>query len=434
MSSLVRKALFAWDSQTLSPLAQHLHQQGWHLVQQPLTGLKPQAWPSVGILELRTTEQKEKLEPFLGQLKRGHYLAITDNSAMRCKGMQHLVANGFRDYFTWPCNLTQLHNTLGHALGMSALCHTGVSAEQPLLLGQSAQMEQVRQRLSRFAQSDLPVLLQGESGTGKECAARMIHQASCRRREPFIAVNCAAIPDNLFVAELFGHEKGAYTGATQARRGRVHDAANGTLFLDEIGDMDASSQTTLLRFLESGHYSPLGSNREYHCHARIICASNRPLADDVERGRFRLDLYHRINVLCQSLPPLREHRDDIPELANALLSQLPGQHPLSEDAIKTLKGHDFPGNVRELRNCLWRAAALSNNGRLDPAHFGLTAPLSTPKSCCTLREFREQQEKLHLQHCLQSCCGDVQQAAQVLGISRSSLYRKLDKYQLAPRH
>ncbi|MCK5885020.1 MAG: sigma 54-interacting transcriptional regulator, partial [Alcanivorax sp.] len=128
---------------------------------------------------------------------------------MRCKGMQHLVANGFRDYFTWPCNLTQLHNTLGHALGMSALCHTGVSAEQPLLLGQSAQMEQVRQRLSRFAQSDLPVLLQGESGTGKECAARMIHQASCRRREPFIAVNCAAIPDNLFVAELFGHEKGA---------------------------------------------------------------------------------------------------------------------------------------------------------------------------------------------------------------------------------
>jgi len=434
MNALVREALFAWDSQTLSPLARHLYQHGWHLVRQPLTSLKPQSWPAVGILELRTSEQREKLEPFLGQLKRGHYLAITDNNAMRCKGMQHLVANGFRDYFTWPCNLTHLQNTLGHALGMSVLCHSGICTEQPLLLGQSPQMERVRQRISRFAQSDLPVLLQGESGTGKECAARMIHQASSRSQEPFIAVNCAAIPDSLFVAELFGHEKGAYTGAVQARRGRVHDAANGTLFLDEIGDMDAASQTTLLRFLESGHYSPLGSNREYHSLARIICASNRPLADDVRRGRFRLDLYHRINVLCQSLPPLREHRGDIPALASALLSQLPGQHQLNEDAITALKRHDFPGNVRELRNCLSRAAVLSNNGQLDPAHLGLAAPPPSPGSFCTLREFREQQEKLHLQHCLQSCCGDVQQAAKVLGISRSSLYRKLDKYQLPTGH
>lgn len=433
MNALARETLFAWDSESLSPLTRQLHQHGWHLVKQSMACLKPQHWPGVGVMELRTPEQRQKLEPLLPELKRGHYLAITDPGSMRCRHMQHLVANGFHDYFTWPCDPVQLTTTLGHALGMSALRFSRAHTEQTLLLGDSRQMAQARYRISRFAQSDLPVLLQGESGTGKECAARMIHQASYRQPAPFVAVNCASIPSTLFAAELFGYEKGAYTGASQTRQGRIHDAGTGTLFLDEIGDMDAASQATLLRFLESGHYSPLGSNREYHSRARILCASNRPLDKDVDDGRFRLDLFHRINVLSLSLPPLREHPEDIPALANAFLSQLPGQVRLSSDAQTALLNHPFTGNVRELRNCLWRAAVLSDKGLLTPAHLGLTNRRPSPQSYCTLREFRQQQEKQHLEHCLEHCQGDIQAAARILGISRSSLYRMLDKYQL-PAH
>ena len=432
MNALTRESLFARDSQTLSPLAQQLQQHGWHLVQQSVAHLQPHQWPAVGLVEVRTREQREKLESLLPELRRGHYLAITDPEAMRCRHLQKLVANGFYDYFTWPCDPAQLTTTLGHALGMSALRGTRTHTEQNLLLGDSRQMVQARHRINRFAQSDLPVLLQGESGTGKECAARMIHQLSCRHQAPFIAVNCAAIPDTLFAAELFGHEKGAYTGASQARQGRIHDAGNGTLFLDEIGDMNAASQATLLRFLESGRYSPLGGNREYRSRARIICASNRPLGKDVQEGRFRLDLFHRINVLSLPLPPLREHPEDIPILAQAFLSQLPGPASLASDAKLALQNHAFPGNVRELRNCLWRAAVLSDDGLLTAAHLGLASTTAATQPCCTLREFREQQEKQHLQHCLQHCQGDVQNAARILGISRSSLYRMLDKYQLAP--
>ncbi|MED5389312.1 MAG: sigma-54 dependent transcriptional regulator [Pseudomonadota bacterium] len=433
MNALARETLFARDSQTLTPLARQLQQHGWHLVLQSVTRLQPDQWPPVGLVEIRTHEQRKKLEPLLPVLRQGHYLAVTDTDSMRCRQMQQLVASGFHDYFTWPCDPARLTTALGHALGMSALRSDRPTREQPMLLGDAYPMVQARHRIHRFAQSDLPVLLQGESGTGKECAARMIHQSSPRHDAPFVAVNCAAIPDTLFAAELFGHEKGAFTGASQARRGRIHDAGHGSLFLDEIGDMDAASQATLLRFLESGSYTPLGGSRECHSRARIICASNRPLARDVEEGRFRLDLFHRINVLSLSLPPLRDHPDDVLTLSESFLSQLPGPLRLSNDARAALQHHPFPGNVRELRNCLWRAAALSDDGLLTAAHLGLTAPPTSPHLCSTLREFREQQEKQHLRHCLHHCQGDVQTAARLLGISRSSLYRMLDKYQL-PTH
>lgn len=248
------------------------------------------------------------------------------------------------------------------------------------IIGVSKVLQDVFKVVGRVARSDAPVLVTGESGTGKELVAKAIHEYSPRRQKEMLAINCGAIPDNLLESELFGHEKGSFTGAIARRAGRFEQADGGTLFLDEIGDMPASVQVKLLRVLQDGTFSRVGSNETQSTDARIVAATNKNLAEEVTAGRFREDLYYRLNVVEVKLPPLRERPEDIPLLAEFFLRRISRKNGmarvrLSAEATAVLQSHRWPGNVRELENTMARACALAGSNVLLPADIRLaTAP------------------------------------------------------------
>ena len=248
------------------------------------------------------------------------------------------------------------------------------------LIGDSPAMRAVREQISRIAQSDAPVAIVGESGSGKELAARDLHAHSRRSGQPFVAVNCGAIPEALMESEFFGHRRGAFTGAHEERDGFFHCAHGGTLFLDEVGELPPTMQVKLLRALQERSVRKLGGNRETPVNVRIVSATNRDLAEAVRRGEFRQDLYYRLQVIELRLPPLRERRDDLPLLCGAILSRLAGaSHPqLSAAALERLRAHDFPGNVRELENVLERAVALVSDAQIDADDLKLQSPPRPP--------------------------------------------------------
>src|SRR6202451_4027035 len=226
-----------------------------------------------------------------------------------------------------------------------------------IYFGPSEAMQAVRQRVERAAALNVPILLLGESGTGKEVLARFIHNQSPWRSGPFVKVNCPAIPGTLLESELFGFQKGAFTGATAAKPGRMEMAQGGSLFMDEIGELDSSLQAKLLHVLQDGHFTRIGDHEEKRMDARVICATNRNLAREIEGGGFRADLFYRINVISITLPSLRERREDIPYLVDYLRQQFNKRFqreaaPLSKETLHLLKGRDWPGNVRELENCM----------------------------------------------------------------------------------
>ena len=234
-----------------------------------------------------------------------------------------------------------------------------------IYFGPSAAMQAVRQRVERAAGLNVPILLLGESGTGKEVLARFIHERSPWRNGPFVKVNCPAIPGTLLESELFGFQKGAFTGATQAKPGRMDLAQGGTLFMDEIGELDSSLQAKLLHVLQDGHFTRIGDHEEKRMDARVICATNRDLHREIERGVFRSDLFYRINVISIVLPPLRERRGDIPYLAEYLRQAFNQRFqkeaaPLSQEVLHGLGRRDWPGNVRELENCMARYVILGS--------------------------------------------------------------------------
>lgn len=274
---------------------------------------------------------------------------------------------GAFDYLPKPFDLDELVEALRAAVHRNG-AGEGISAAPDDLgglpiIGRAAAMQQVYRTLARVAPTDLSVLILGESGTGKELVAQAIHNSSRRRARPFVAVNMAAIPRELIESELFGHEKGAFTGAVARTSGRFEQAEGGTLFLDEIGDMPIEAQTRLLRVLQSGDYSPVGSSRVLRADVRIVAATNQDLMALVGTGRFREDLYYRLNVIPMELPPLRERRSDIALLAEHFLGQGVDvgltRKSLSADAIAALSGYDWPGNVRELGNAMQRLSLLT---------------------------------------------------------------------------
>jgi len=257
-----------------------------------------------------------------------------------------------------------------------------VEETRETLVGQSPAMQQVFKMVGRVSHSDAPVMITGESGSGKELVARAIHHYSPRSGRNLLALNCAAIPENLLESELFGHEKGAFTGAVAQRIGRFEQADKGTLFLDEIGDMPLMLQGKLLRVLQDGEFSRLGGNQAHHTDVRVIAATNRNLEQDVADRRFREDLFYRLNVVRIQLPPLRQRREDIPLLAEHFLQKIATRKhsprlQLSEEGLEVLLGHDWPGNVRELENTLERAAVLVTGELLlaKDIPLGLTTPL-----------------------------------------------------------
>ena len=284
-----------------------------------------------------------------------------------------LKAGAF-DYVSKPVGLEQLRALVKSALSLPD--RGEAASEERELLGNSAPLAQVRTLIGKLARTQAPVYISGESGSGKELAARLIHESSPRRGQPFVPVNCGAIPETLVESELFGYRKGAFTGATEDREGVFQAAHGGTLFLDEIAELPLHTQVLLLRAIQERRVRKVGSTQEEPVDVRIICATNQSLAGMVEAGRFRRDLYYRLNVVDLTMPPLRECREDIPLVAAHILERLAAQNGvapprLSPSALEELMRYDFPGNVRELENILERALALSPAEELGPEALAL---------------------------------------------------------------
>ena len=307
------------------------------------------------------------------------------------------------------------------------------------VVGSSAALQHAIEQVRSVATSNATVLLLGETGTGKELFAQMIHQASNRAKGPFMAVHCAAIPANLLESELFGHEKGSFTGANERRVGRFESADGGTLFLDEIGEIDATTQIKLLRFLETRSVERLGSHKPIALDLRLVCATNRDLLQMVKEGKFREDLYYRLSVVPLRMPPLRERQDDIPLLLAHYLKRFAAENHLAEvrlgaDALGVLARYPWPGNIRELRNTCENLAVLRPGkvltaGDLDPRYAqptnlgGVVRPGLLAASGGMFD--KEQNEKELLKQALASAAGNRTKAAELLGISRRTLHRKL---------
>jgi DNA-binding NtrC family response regulator len=361
---------------------------------------------------------------------------------------------GAFDYLTKPCKLVELESVLKRIAEKRALVNRAVALETRLkaaegtteIVGQTPIMQRVKQLIATVAPTDSTVLVLGQTGTGKELVARNLHELSTRDEMPFVAVNCGALPENLVESELFGHRKGAFTGADQNRKGLFEVADGGTLFLDEVGELPAAIQVKLLRFLESGEIRRVGDNDPFHVDVRVLCATNRDLAQMVQKGDFREDLYFRINTFEIPMPSLRERRDDIPLLARHLLSRIAGKlgqrHAaanangnaalISHSALETLRAYDWPGNVRELANVLEHAAILSRGAAIEPEHLPqqlatrrLKGPHFHLAGGRTLREI----ELDVIQEVLSKHDGNKPTAARELGISLKTLYNKLNQMQ-----
>ncbi len=333
--------------------------------------------------------------------------------------------------------LCPVHNDLGQASAFVEIMRTIVSAkaDRQKLVGRSPAFTHTMELIGRVAPSDATVLLLGESGTGKELAALAVHRASNRANGPFVPVECSGLSESLFESELFGHEKGAFTGAHTQKQGLVESARGGTLFLDEVGDIPLNLQVKLLRLLETGTYRRVGSVEPRQAEFRLVCATHRGLEEMVERGDFRRDLFFRISVFPILLPALSERREDLPILCESLLTRLvPGRSmKLTNEALNCLNRYPFPGNIRELRNLLERAILLADTDRLEPRHFPGICASAKPKS----EEKREERfdtllplrdlEQHYLRWAIETYPNDKGWLAQQLGVSERTLYRKLEK-------
>ena len=312
------------------------------------------------------------------------------------------------------------------------------------LIGNSASFQEVMARIARFSACDAPVLIEGETGTGKELVARALHYRSARQGNPFVPINCAALPEQLVVSELFGHERGAFTGAQGRRVGLVEQARRGTIFFDEVDSLPPPAQAVLLRFLQDQEYRPLGGGSALYADTRVLAASNVCMADEVANRRFRDDLYHRLNVLTVSLPPLRARPCDILALAAHFLDRLSRQYrraakTLSPTAVSALIGHDWPGNVRELENRLHRAFLMADSRQICPAELGLEGgeegngpppPGALPEGTFAAAKARAVAdfERAYLCNLMAAAQGNVSAASRLACKERRTLARLLKKH------
>ena len=389
------------------------------------------------------------------------------------------AGHGLHEAGVWPLESPIRHAQLEACLRRASLkrldaeAQAGAAVQDNGPTGNSVAVQRLRRMIGQVAPFDTTVLVLGESGTGKEVAARAIHQQSARRDGPFVAINCGAIPPDLLESELFGHEKGAFTGALTARKGRFEMAEGGTLLLDEIGDMSMPMQVKLLRVLQERSFERVGGNQTIKCNVRVIAATHRHLEDRIAEGSFREDLFYRLNVFPIDMPPLRERRDDLPALVETIAGQLArtgrGEVRFARDALAALAGYAWPGNVRELTNLVERLAVLNPGGlvRLDdlPARYRAHVPAGTtpaplpevatvqasddaavpaapvpagtvpaadpatlPEDGLDLREHIARIELQLIREALERSQGVVAHAAQLLGLRRTTLVEKLRKY------
>ena len=366
------------------------------------------------------------------------------------------------EYFPKPFDLDELAQAVRQAVSRSPKAEADDRGEGEgalPLIGRSRAMQDVYRMITRVLRNDLSVLVTGESGTGKELVAEAIHQLGARRTGPFVAVNMAAIPHDLLESELFGHERGAFTGAVSQQIGKFEQANGGTLFLDEIGDMPAEAQTRLLRALQSGRIRRVGGRQEIGVDVRIIAATNRDLVPMIAQGRFREDLYYRLNVVPIHLPPLRERKEDIGALVRHFLSQAVAEglpaHRIADDAVAVLESQLWKGNVRELRNVVFRLALLARDDLIDRQTVVDALPSAVDAKIPSARDGIEEAleewlssnpqpagalyhgalaafEKPLFEHALRETEGNQLRAAQLLGINRNTLRKRLSDLQIEP--
>jgi two-component system, NtrC family, nitrogen regulation response regulator NtrX len=356
---------------------------------------------------------------------------------------------GAYDFIEKPPHADKIVLSVKNALELARLTEENRRLRQQTaqvreIIGKSPAIEQLREKLLIVAPTNASVLITGENGTGKELVARALHYMSRRSHRSFVEVNCAAIPEDLIESELFGHEKGSFTGATARRQGKFDLAHGGTLFLDEIGDMSLKTQAKILRILEEQRFERVGGSRPIQVDARIVAATNKNLEEEIARGSFREDLLHRINVIPLHVPPLRERREDIPLLAAHFLKELAQENEtppktISHQALEALTSLPWPGNVRELKNFIWRLAILSPGPHIDLNDLGIASSAAATvapgglEGLLTLSDFREARaefEREFLRRKLVEHQGSVSLTAEAVGLERSHLYRKLRAYGL----
>jgi DNA-binding NtrC family response regulator len=386
-------------------------------------GLRP-AWPL------------DEIEQILSGPSNAEWIALAESQTLEDAEFQSFVLRAFHDHHTLPIDFLRLIMSIGHACGRSQL-RTALASNHEVhsrfgIYGSSPVMKAFLARLDKVIRSDVPVLIGGETGTGKELVAKAIHQFSKRSTGPLVVVNCGAIPANLIQSELFGHEKGAFTGATQRHTGKIEAAKGGVLFLDEIGDLPLDMQVSLLRVLQERAICRVGSSQLIPVDFRVIAATHVNLLEAIEQGRFREDLYYRLNVLHLELPPLRERDSDITLLAEtvlkkyAVLCKNSRVRGFSKETLRTMQAYNWPGNVRELINRVQRAIVMSENRLLSPADMGLDT-VAKQLVGITLDSARESFDRNVLEASLRTNGHKVAQTARQLGVSRVTLYRMMNK-------
>jgi len=367
-------------------------------------------------------------------------IAVVGPGVIDDEPTREFVAVHCADYQTQPVDCERLLFSIGHIEGMATLARhvrdlSLRAKESRSIIGNSSAMRALRHDIERIARVDAPVIITGESGTGKELAAQAIHRLSSRREHPFVAVNCVSLSPSLIHAELFGYERGAFTGAVKRQIGHLEAAHRGTILLDEIGDLAPELQILLLRFLEQGTIRRVGGRDEITLEVRVLAATHVDLEAAVRAGRFRDDLYYRLNVLRLHMPALRERREDIPELADAFLERFRSEHQdqlrgFSGPALRAMRAHDWPGNVRELMNRVRRAIVMSE-GHLITLEDLLLADQPVESSVIHLDVARLEAERHSLLAALQCSRWNANRAAELLGVSRATLYRLVERHHLS---
>lgn len=376
----------------------------------------------------------------VGRFSQLEWVAALDRTHIARDDVKHFIVDQLRDFQVFPLGAERLAVVLGHACGLASM---GESLRQEMvetepgrfgLIGRSPSMRELYFSIERVAQADIPVLILGETGTGKELVARAIHAASERASGRFVALNCAAIPTSLLQSELFGYEKGAFTGAFESKTGLIETAAGGTLLLDEIGEMPIQTQASLLRFLEDKNVTPIGGTRTIPVDVRVIASTNRDLEQGINDKAFREDLFYRLAVFTVHVPSLRDRGEDIDALARHFL-QLAAEalnkpiHDLTNDALELLRRHNWPGNLRELRSWMFQAVLGCSGRRLSARDLARARP--SPTRPTSLSDAMDTTAKKTLEQTLSQNLWNVTKAAKALGVSRMTLYRLMDKHEIA---
>ncbi|KPQ02950.1 sigma-54 dependent transcriptional regulator [Marinobacter sp. HL-58] len=402
------------------------------------------AWVGVFDLSPLSSDQITLASSWLDALQVEHWVAILAPDQASNPEVCRLINSHCGDYHTLPIQPERLRVSLGHLWGMSELQKRAfpgkpMSYEEFALEGTSPAISQTRKLLARYANTDEPVLIYGENGTGKEAAAKFIHHKSSRRRRPLVVVNCAALPLSLTQNELFGHEKGSFTHAMTAQKGKIEKADGGTLMFVGVDELKPEQQSAILRFLQEGQIERIGGSAPVQVNVRLIATSTSPLEKLVASGDFRSDVFYRLGSLHVHLPPLRERREDIPLLANRILSAATpslGPKHLAATTTICLAEHSWPGNLRELQNRLRQALLLGQGPAVEPDDMGFGATPANNQGQSdelSLNAFRSQADRRAISVSLALAHNNVSAAARLLNISRVSFYRLMDKHQVPHR-